>query len=355
MIFAAVLGLLTSFFMEVYSTSQNRKREIVKLMSYFHWRAVPEKTRKNIRRYFHFIWEESHGMDDFEKKVMQKLKGPLRAKLAHTIYGSLLKDSPFLKWMREYPTCIMELSLHCTTVFYEESNLLFQAGSLMHSLYFLQVGKVQIHHVKGARQDVTTTGGMLSMRRDIRAKLPKRRGDAAAAIAAFATVLRTVRQDDAEASDVDPAQGMWLYAQREVLNVGAMENLATEQSVTSPAYFGESCLWNMEEACFSQYTAIAGSRIEVVVLPKAGIDEVLKCNPALLERFDAFRRCVRRLGLQKDVRDHHPLAIQFTRVVGKRMMKQLSEKTENEEGKGSPTRRVGFNIQNQNSKSSSHS
>ena len=58
----------------------------------------------------------STGMDEFEKKVMQKLKGPLRAKLAHTIYGSLLKDAPFLKWMREFPTCIMELSLHCTTV-----------------------------------------------------------------------------------------------------------------------------------------------------------------------------------------------------------------------------------------------
>ena len=61
-----------------------------------------------------------------------------------------------------------------------------------------------------------------------------------------------MRQDEAEASEVDPAQGMWLYAQREVLNVGAMENLATEQSVSAPAYFGESCLWNMEDAGFSQ-------------------------------------------------------------------------------------------------------
>jgi hypothetical protein len=350
--FAIILGLLTSFFMELYSASQKRKREGIELINYLAWRNVPESTNAAIRRAFHFK-QEHRGMDVFEEQVMDKLGYSLRAKLAYTIYGELLQEAPFLAWMKDFKRCIMELSLSCVTTFYDNQSILFQAGSVMLSIHFLLKGSTSIHHVSqttdvddgekltttlsntiGALASATTSGQQGFKVPRGGKKKPQRVGEAAKAIAVFATQWGKV--NSSEEHELDPARDMWEYAEQQLArkHLARVIYLPNQQEVHAPAYFGESCLWNSEAGNYYQYTPVCTSKVECAVLAKSGIEELLLGQPVLVERFETFRRKVRRELMQATATDHHE--DRFMNIVGSTVL------TERQSSNTAPERTVSF-------------
>merc|ERR1719191_592542 len=90
----------------------------------------------------------------------------------------------------------------------------------------------------------------------------------------------------------------WEKAKEAVSDQDYLVELPEIRQVEAPAFMGESVLWNLESEAIRQYTAKCKTRCELVLFQKAHIDAVLKKNPLLYERYNAFRWYVRLYAYQ---------------------------------------------------------
>jgi hypothetical protein len=124
-VFAAILGILTSVFVEQVKRNSKVQEDLQRLANYFEWRKVPERMQLQIRRYVQRVWDEGLSYEEFEESLLGKLNHTLRMQLAYHIYGGVLGSAPFLAWLSNpsFEHCLFELCARCRTAYYEHKNV----------------------------------------------------------------------------------------------------------------------------------------------------------------------------------------------------------------------------------------
>merc|ERR1719456_219593 len=98
-VFAGLLGIVTATFTARFHESQQRRQAMVRLAKYMKFRAMPMRLKRNLRHYLLFVWEHCEDNEVYEEHLLSKLSPALKGEICDHIYGSVLRNAPFLAWM----------------------------------------------------------------------------------------------------------------------------------------------------------------------------------------------------------------------------------------------------------------
>jgi len=357
-VFAGLMGVLTDLISTLNNASNVRNDRKAQLSRYMRWRAVPHDLFLNIRQHILFLWDENEGFETYEEDIKAQLSPALKTELCFHIYGRLLNSCPFLSWLQGYEPCMKQLATMVQSFFLSKGDLLFRVGQPNEQIYLLLHGSVWLTRneslfpdvgslSKGAIINEGPEGFMIPRHReagivdvgkmlvDKTVQKTKMRKSASNCIRdevvtewgvrkpycgletsgnpifdsmplrqATAVLKRSdLRQKKAartiqrrwrrrKASLDFPSESPYKETKRKA-------TMLQSKTVSSPAYFGESCLWSPvekwkeEEPPLYTYTARCETRSELVYLPREAMQELFALfTPWLGERFEVFRQAV---------------------------------------------------------------
>mmetsp|Transcript_13673 Transcript_13673/g.48248 ORF Transcript_13673/g.48248 Transcript_13673/m.48248 type:complete len:487 (-) Transcript_13673:153-1613(-) len=319
-LFATLMGSLTDLISNLNAKSRIRQKKKNMLSLYLAWRNVSPNLKRQIRNSLIYSWDEKHDFEVYEEEVKGQLPSTLRDELCLHSYGRLLKNAPFLKFMKGFSMCMRQLASMLHSIYLEHNDHLFkvsmsQASSGSTRKVTSVLPEAVTDHLVSAFRDARHSR-LDNAQKTGRYNLykPPALASAAAQLQELdervnTIVLRLQRNWRArKGRRVDDPPGL----ARSSSSLGAVgpSRKARQNSYVpwkhmsshlahAPTYLGESCLWSAPyekwESVQIQYTynARCEHRAEIVVIPREALSNILTCfSPWLPERFEYFRGAV---------------------------------------------------------------
>ncbi|CAK0885031.1 unnamed protein product, partial [Prorocentrum cordatum] len=143
-VFASLMGELTDLIRALNRKSHNLGEHKQKLAQYMRWRRLPKAVAIPLRAHLVWLWETGAGYDDYEQEVKGCLSPVLRRELAYHIYGRMLRNAPFLQWIRMYEPCLKEMTVLLSSGFLSPGDKLFRVGEPNDQIFMMQSGQVRL-------------------------------------------------------------------------------------------------------------------------------------------------------------------------------------------------------------------
>jgi len=143
-VFAGLMGALTDLIGNLNNEANVRCERKVMLSRYMRWRDVPRDLFMSIRSHLLFLWETDEGYGEFEGLIKEQLPPSLKRDLSYHIYGGILKETPFLSWMKGHDDCLKQLAEAVVSIFLSQGDYLFRVGSINEYMYVLLKGTLYI-------------------------------------------------------------------------------------------------------------------------------------------------------------------------------------------------------------------
>jgi len=333
-VFASLMGTLTDLIGNLNSDANIIREKKRMLSQYMGWRHVPTSLFKSVREHLLFLWEENAGYDTFEQEMKTMLTPVLQKELSFHIYGKLLKEAPFLSWMRNYDCCLRDLANKLHSLFLSSGDFVFRMGEVNDQAYILLHGTVhmtQNESLYSASLNPKCASGwapptededdekvsiMLTMAQQLETAHRgsavsngpiKNDGKAKVAANVFRSAILDAATDGMKSQDTREhaaalrLQRRWRRKQlraKAARRVSVFKNVAS-RTVDAPAYFGERCFWtefdswDTDDPLKYSYSARCDTRVELVCISKDVVKEVIiQYSPWLLSRFESFRQAV---------------------------------------------------------------
>lgn len=301
------------------------------------------------------MWDEEENFCSYEHEVLTRLPQVIREELCLHAYGNLLKNVPFLSWIRGYNVCLRRLASLLDSRQCEEGDYLFRAGQPNEVVFILDEGKLWLSLTDSFSEEKSTENAALNralyiVSKFLRAmsekmtvsqgadlesitelslshaatlkvtpwnKLPdgrrKKLLEGAASnleandrmvTGAVIAMQRGWRAKKRRENNKEIAGRAWNSKDSSFQKMQSKDNANVPKamyshSINGPAYLGESCLWvpfanwATEPVPRHTYNARCEQRCKVVCLPRAAFAVVLQeFSPWLPRRFEFFRQLV---------------------------------------------------------------
>ncbi|CAK0884447.1 unnamed protein product [Prorocentrum cordatum] len=143
-VFASMMGELTDLI-----RSGNRDSHILsanrqKLAQYVRWRRLPKSVAVPIRTHLVWLWEMGEGFDAYEAELKSCLSPLLQRELSYQVYGGLIRNAPFLQWIRVHEPCMKELTVLLSSSFLSPGDKIFRVGEPNEQIFMLKSGIVRL-------------------------------------------------------------------------------------------------------------------------------------------------------------------------------------------------------------------
>ncbi|CAE7221994.1 Kcnh5 [Symbiodinium natans] len=337
-VFATVMGYLTDMIANVNSERNQQAEKILMLSNYMTWRNIPPHLYKAIRRHLLHLWETNKGYDSYEDQLQFQLTPVLRRELRFHIFGRVLRNAPFLAFLRDFEVCLKQLATKVSIRMLSRGDNVVRIGEANDQIFILVQGKVRL----SLNESLWTNPASEELMDEIWSTYaPKKRRAHDSSTAFFLEGLHTAMMHQKRQKALEAAVNQSSYASA-FQNVDATHTLfatktfirAEEQllvqdcrqrraarfiqtrwrqklkarrarltsqpivcsmSIEAPAYFGESCLWDAVEKWDDEppqcmYSVRCEMRSEVMCLLRADIGALIKeFSPWMGERFEVFR------------------------------------------------------------------
>eukprot|EP00930_Biecheleria_cincta_P003416 TRINITY_DN104350_c0_g1_i1.p1 TRINITY_DN104350_c0_g1~~TRINITY_DN104350_c0_g1_i1.p1 ORF type:complete len:904 (-),score=143.92 TRINITY_DN104350_c0_g1_i1:20-2710(-) len=327
LVFPMLMGALTDLFSALHAGQKEQSENIRVLSSYLHWRKVDLSLFMKIRAHLLYFWETNQGFDAFEEKLLNvELPPILRSELRYHLYGSTLKQSPFLAFIAPYDTCLKELSNILVHQILCTGDSIFRIGEPNVQVFILTEGKVRLslnERIFNVRDDEeegddeeVITKAIAKEAEEAAWKLPEqskaeeckgdpntKRKDLLQASVLVAAAQEMAEEDVRLQTCAKQIQRRW-RARKWVGTISHKDHPAVRsKSIEHPAYFGESCLWEPLKDWDTQgahtlrhlYSARCEKRVIILSIARADLKKVIeKFGPWLEHRFESFREKVLR-------------------------------------------------------------
>ncbi|CAE7240661.1 Kcnh5 [Symbiodinium sp. CCMP2456] len=337
-VFATVMGYLTDMIANVNSERNQQAEKILMLSNYMTWRNIPPHLYKAIRRHLLHLWETNKGYDSYEDQLQDHLTPVLRRELRFHIFGRVLRNAPFLAFLRDFEVCLKELATKVSIRVLSRGDHIVRIGEASDRIFILVQGKVRISlneslwtnpaseelmdeiwsTYAAKRRGANDANGEVFLEGLHTAMMHRKRQkaiDAAVNQSSYASAFKTVDathslfsaktfvraeeqllvQDCRQRRAARFIQTRWrqkLRARRARLT---SQPIVCSMSIEAPAYFGESCLcdpvekWG-EKPPQCMYSARCEMRSEVMCILRSDIGALIKeFSPWMGERFEVFR------------------------------------------------------------------
>ncbi|CAE7879428.1 Kcnh5, partial [Symbiodinium microadriaticum] len=143
-VFATVMGYLTDMIANVNSERNQQAEKILMLSNYMTWRNIPPHLYKAIRRHLLHLWETNKGYDSYEDQLQDHLTPVLRRELRFHIFGRVLRNAPFLAFLRDFEVCLKELATKVSMRMLSRGDHIIRIGEASDRIFILVRGKVRI-------------------------------------------------------------------------------------------------------------------------------------------------------------------------------------------------------------------
>jgi hypothetical protein len=313
LVFSGCLAILMQLIGDLYAEGQKKRVQMVNLAKYMHWRQVPLKLRRNIRKYVQYTWDANQDLKEIETDVVTKLSPLLRAQLHQTIYGPLVHKAPFLAWLADEPHLLQRLCTQLFPSFYDCGDAILEIGHVTLNLYWIIAGgllltqleehdergpraprsspsrlltKVHVTPPEGVRirRSGATQEGSFILEEDFSLSNDDALGCFDAYKASYAAALHAARLNSQHGAAFSPA------------STRANDELDDEKKIRelvrkAPAYLNESIVWTLlcDEVPPCQYAAHCSSRVEVIMLERDSLKAMLTEFPYLEKKYLLFR------------------------------------------------------------------
>jgi len=339
------MGSLTDLIGNLRAEKNQQSEKVFMLSNYMTWRNVPPSLFKAVREHLLYLWETNKGYDAYETDIQELLTPVLRRELRYHIYGRILKSAPFLAFLKDYQVCLKELACMITPSILSHGDSIFRIGEPNEQVYILVSGIVRLslneslwqlnsiqdgpdgedeeaaegeteaHQLQmhAFLQSVGSASGKFEEKKEEESDdedhpevMHKAAGKSLFAAKALRGAAKKLEQQDMRErwaarfiqrqwhARLDAAEGHSPTTRKRIT-----KPTVRSKSVESPAYFGESCLWEpfrtwgCQEPNAYMYSARCETRCEVLIIDRSQLRSLIEhFSPWLEERFDFFRQQV---------------------------------------------------------------
>eukprot|EP00439_Symbiodinium_sp_Y106_P060755 s2897_g9.t1 len=125
----------------VNSERNQQAEKILMLSNYMTWRNIPPHLYKAIRRHLLHLWETNKGYDSYEGQLQDHLTPVLRRELRFHIFGRVLRNAPFLAFLRDFEVCLKELATKVSICMLSRGDHIVRIGEASDRIFMLVQGK----------------------------------------------------------------------------------------------------------------------------------------------------------------------------------------------------------------------
>jgi hypothetical protein len=313
-VFSGCLAILMQLIGDLYAEGQKKRVQMVNLAKYLHWRQVPRKLRRNIRKYVQYTWDANQDLKEIEHDIVTKLSPLLRAQLHQTIYGPLVHDAPFLAWLSDEPHLLQRLCTQLYPSFYDCGDAILEIGHVTLNLYWIITGGLlltQLDEDSRERRSRSLRSSPSRLIRTVHVTPPqgvkiRRSGttqdlddeadnsishdDACGYFdsykASYAAAFHEARLNARSKGYFSPSSHI-----EDLIDDELGEEMKIKEMVRkAPAYLNESIVWTLlaDEVPPCKYAAHCSSRVEVIMLERDSMKAMLTEFPYLEKKYQLF-------------------------------------------------------------------